>query len=230
LLPEAVRMTADPHTNPHAYLQRLTRRLVKAACRMAVRYDLNGGFGAFVRFALDATAGGDEVVRAAAAENLGELFAALRKLGLTDLAGELAGAWADRPIGWFVMGRDDTGWALLDAARERLFVTAFADDRGRTDAAFEYVDALAHAPPRLALGRLEELFQRLGGVVTAGATARHFALTPLELIDRAVSAVVTDEFNLGPAVRRWLDDDEFVIRRRIARDLEAALARDVPLP
>lgn len=40
-----------------------------------------------------------------------------------------------------------------------------------------------------------------------------------------MSAVVTDEFNLGPAVRRWLDDDEFVTRRRIARDLDAAIAR-----
>ena len=64
----------------------------------------------------------------------------------------------------------------------------------------------------------------VGRVTTAGATARYFALTPLELLDRAVSAVVTDEFNLGPAVRRWLDDDEFLIRRRIARDLDAALA------
>lgn len=225
LLPEAVRLAAaDPHTDPRAYLQRLVNRTVHAACRLAVRYDLNGGFGAFVRFLLDATTAGDSVVKAAVEAHLPDLFAALRKLGLLDLAGELAGAWADKPIGWFVMGRDEAGWALLDAARERLFVTGIADDRGRTAAAFEYVAALTHAPPRLALGRLEELFQRLGRVTTAGATARYFALTPLELLDRAVSAVVTDEFNLGPAVRRWLDDDEFLIRRRIARDLDAALA------
>lgn len=230
LLPEAVRLSFDSHADPHAYMQRLTNRLVAAACRLAVRYDLNGGFGAFTRFLLDATAAGDEVVKAAGGEHLGDLFTALRKLGLTDLAGELAGAWADRPIGWFVMGRDETGWALLDAARERLFFTGISDDRARTTAAFEYVAALTHAPPRLALGRLEELFQQLDRVVTAGGTARFFALTPLELIDRAVSAVVTDEFNIGPAVRRWLEDDEFVIRRRIARDLDAALARDVRTP
>lgn len=224
LLPEALRLVSDSHADPHAYQQRLANRLVQAACRLAVRYDLNGGFGAFVRFLLDATAAGDGVVKAAAEANLPDLFTALRKLGLTDLAGELAGAWAERPIGWFVMGRDETGWALLDAARERLFVTGIPDERARTAAAFEYVAALAQAPPRLALGRLEELFQRLDRVTTAGATARYFALTPLELIDRAVSAVVTDEFNLGPAVRRWLDDDEYLIRRRIASDLDAALA------
>jgi hypothetical protein len=225
LLPEAVRLSFDPHTDPRAYAQRLTNRLVLAACRLAVRYDLNGGFGGFVRNLLDVISAGDGVIKTAIAAHLPELFAALRKLGLTDLAGELAGATADQAVGWFVMGRDDTGWALLDTARERLFVTGIADDRDRTTAAFDYVAALAHAPPRLALGRLEELFQRLDRITTAGATARYFALTPLELIDRAVSAVVTDEFNLGPAVRRWLDDDEFVTRRRIARDLDAALAR-----
>lgn len=226
LLPEAVRLVSDPYTDPHAYLERLTARLVAAACRLATRYDLNGGFGAFVRFLLDATAVGDPVAKGATAAHLPEVFAALRKLGLTDLAGELAGAWAERPIGWFVMGRDDTGWAKLDAARERLFVGGIPDDRGRTAAAFEYVAALAHAPPRLALGRLEELFQRLDRVVTSGGTARFFALTPLELIDRAVTAVVTEEFHLGPAVRRRLEDDEFALRRRIARDLDAALTAE----
>ncbi|MCU0703339.1 MAG: hypothetical protein MUF18_05045 [Fimbriiglobus sp.] len=221
LLPEAVRLAFDPHTEPSAYLQRLTERLVLAACRLALRYDLNGGFGAFTRFLLDRFT--DPVVKAATSAQLPELFATLRKLGLTELAGELAGATADRPIGWFVMGRDEAGWVLLDAARDRLFVAGIPDERERTAAAFEYVAALAHAPPRLALGRLEELFQRLGRVTTAGGTARYFALTPLELIDRAISAVVTDEFNLGPAVRRWLDADEFAIRRKIAADLEAAI-------
>jgi hypothetical protein len=35
--------------------------------------------------------------------------------------------------------------------------------------------------------------------------------------------VVTDEFTLGPAVRGWLDDDEFLIRGRVHRDLAAVL-------
>jgi hypothetical protein len=43
------------------------------------------------------------------------------------------------------------------------------------------------------------------------------------LIDAVVRSVVTDEFTLGPAVRGWLDDDEFLIRGRIHRDLAAVL-------
>ncbi len=222
LLPEGVRLAADPHADGRGLVQRYTTRAVALACRLARRYDLNGGFGAFVRFVLDSVNGGDGVVKAAAEAHLPELFLACRTLGLTELAGELAGTWAGKPLGWFVMGREEQGWGLLDTARETLFSPG-GDDRTRTAAAFEYVAALTHAPPRLALGRLEELFQRLDRITTAGATARYFALAPLELIDRAVSAVVTDEFNLGPAVRRWLDADEFAVRRRIAADLNTAL-------
>jgi hypothetical protein len=61
-------------------------------------------------------------------------------------------------------------------------------------------------------------------VTTHGATNRYFTLKPLELIDTVVRAVVSDDFALGPGVRGWLDDDEYLIRRRITRDLEAALA------
>ena len=38
---------------------------------------------------------------------------------------------------------------------------------------------------------------------------------------RVVLAVVADDFALGPAVRRWLDDDEYRVRRRIHADTRA---------
>jgi hypothetical protein len=38
-----------------------------------------------------------------------------------------------------------------------------------------------------------------------------------------VRAVVTDDFALGPAVRRWLDDDEYRVRRRIHQDTRAMI-------
>ena len=56
-----------------------------------------------------------------------------------------------------------------------------------------------------------------------GSTNRYFTLKPLQLIDTIIRSVVTDEFTLGPAVRGWLDDDEFLIRSRIHRDLAAIL-------
>ena len=59
-----------------------------------------------------------------------------------------------------------------------------------------------------------------------GSTNRYFTLKPLELIDTVVRSVVTEDFALGPAVRGWLDDDEFLIRRRIHRDMAAVLKDD----
>ena len=50
-------------------------------------------------------------------------------------------------------------------------------------------------------------------------TNTHFSLAKLRVIEAAVRAVVTDDFALGPAVRRWLDDDEYRVRRRIHRDV-----------
>ena len=71
--------------------------------------------------------------------------------------------------------------------------------------------------------RVEELFQRLQGVSDTQSTNTHYSLSRLRLVEAAVRAVVNDDFALGPAVRRWLDDDEYVVRRRIHRDVRAAV-------
>ena len=124
------------------------------------------------------------------------------------------------------MGDEDAGNRILDDARRRLFVSRLGDERERTELVIAYADALGFAPPRIALGRLEEIFQLLDGVTVGGSTNRYYTLKPLQLIDAVVRAVVTDEFALGPAVRGWLDDDEFLIRRRIHRDMADALREE----
>jgi cellulose synthase operon protein C len=45
------------------------------------------------------------------------------------------------------------------------------------------------------------------------------------VIEAVVMAVVGDDFTLGASARRWLDDDEFLVRRRIHRDLRATMAQ-----
>ena len=67
------------------------------------------------------------------------------------------------------------------------------------------------------------MFQRLGRVKIDGGTNLYFTLQPLQIIETVVRAVVTDEFALGSSVRGWLDDDEFLIRSRVHRDLTAVL-------
>jgi hypothetical protein len=128
-------------------------------------------------------------------------------------------------IGWFTAGNEDTGYRTLNEAKELLYLTLTGESHieERTRLALAYAEALGFAPPGIAHGRLEEIFERLEKVKETGSTNRWFTLKPLQLIDVVVRSVVTDEFALGPAVRGWLDDDEFLIRGRIHRDLAAVL-------
>ena len=126
-------------------------------------------------------------------------------------------------IGWFIAGNDETGHRTLNEAREVLYLDRNLDMRQRTELSLAYAEALGFAPLGIAHGRLCEIFERLDRVAFSGSTNRYFTLKPLQLIDVVVRAVVTDEFALGPAVRGWLDDDEFLIRGRIHRDLAAVL-------
>lgn len=224
LLPEAVRMS-DPTVDGRSVVVRLVGKAVERADRLAVRHRLPAEYERLAVAVAGRLKRGDEVVRLAVADRLTAVFGALKALDLTDAANTLLDAVGPDapPVAWFVAGDPDRGVQELDRVRDRLYVSGLPDDRTRGREAVRYVAALALAPPRLALGRLAELFQRLGRVNTEDGAARYYALDPLELIDRAVTAVVSDEFDPGPVVRRWLADDEHLIRKRIARDLTDAM-------
>ena len=173
-----------------------------------------------------------------------QVFRTARKFGLAAESESLMsmldparGEWGKTPlsaervgltIGWFAAGDQDAGNRILNLTREWLFLTAPTDLPHRTAIAIAYAEALGFAPAGIALGRLEELFQRLDRVAVNGSTNCYFTLQPLRLIDTVVRSVVTDEFTLGTAVRAWLDEDEFLIRRRIHRDM-AILLRESEL-
>jgi hypothetical protein len=182
---------------------------------------------------------------------VGQGLRGLRRLGLREEAdrlldrlgewvapgGDLAAERRRRPLawpltlrrllalagGWFYVGRDGPATEVLDEARRQLFVPESSADgrQHRTHLACAYAAALGQAPVRLALGRVEELFQRLPALSDTQITNTHFSLAKLRLVEAAILSVVTDDFALGPAVRRWLDDDEYRVRRRIHRDTRA---------
>jgi hypothetical protein len=123
--------------------------------------------------------------------------------------------------GWFYVGRDAAATEVLDEARRLLFSPVLTREpyrRQQTDLVCAYAAALGHAPVRLALNGVEELFTRLPALSDNLVTNTHYSLAKLRLVEAAVRSVVTDDFALGPAVRRWLDDDEYRVRRRIHRD------------
>src|SRR5262249_45318197 len=125
-------------------------------------------------------------------------------------------------VGWLVAGDEEAGNRILDAARDSLFIAPNNTLRHNPALALAYAEALGFAPASIALGRLEEIFQRLNPDTHRAANG-YFTHQRLRLIDTVVRSVVTDDFTLGSKVRAWLDEDEFLIRRRIHREMATLL-------
>jgi hypothetical protein len=134
--------------------------------------------------------------------------------------------------GWFYFGRDAEALTVLKAARAELLapLPKPADNRpqidgqtlrARTALARAYASALSQAPVELAKKRFEELFEKLEGFLDCWTTNEYYSQSQIQVVEAVVLAVVSDDFTVGPHVRRWLDDDEYLLRRRIHRDVRA---------
>jgi hypothetical protein len=91
----------------------------------------------------------------------------------------------------------------------------------QAELACAYVSALGQAPMEFALSRMMEFFRRVEGVYDNFTTVTHYSLTRLNVVEAMMLALISDDFTLD---RQRLDDDEFLVRRRIHRDVRAAMA------
>jgi hypothetical protein len=126
--------------------------------------------------------------------------------------------------GWFYFGQDDRGRPILDKARATLFKGDLIPV-DQTTLACAYVATLGQAPMDLALPRIIELFRKLKGVFDSYTTTSHYSLTRLNVAEAVIFALVNDDFTITPEARRWLDDDEFLVRRRIHREVRRAMEK-----
>ena len=68
-----------------------------------------------------------------------------------------------------------------------------------------------------------ELFRKLDGINAVYTTDSHFSLAQLGLVESLVLTLASDEFTLDPKARHWLEDDEYLVRRRIHRNVKMAM-------
>ena len=89
-----------------------------------------------------------------------------------------------------------------------------------------YINTVGQVPLDESLGRIEELFAsgRMDRLQNTRTSKIYYSVFHLNVVEAVVLTLATDDFALGPAARRWLDDDEYLIRRRIHGDVRAALA------
>ena len=129
--------------------------------------------------------------------------------------------------GWLTFGLTDQAAPILDAARKELFNPASGPlpPVDFTQLARSYIRALGQASSDFALPRLTEFFQRVDRekITNTQTTAQCYSRLHLNLVEDVILALVSDDFALGPAGRRWLDDDEYVVRRRVHADMKRHL-------
>jgi cellulose synthase operon protein C len=124
--------------------------------------------------------------------------------------------------GWFYFGRDQRAWPILDAVRT-LILGEDLMRLHRTTLTCAYVAALGHAPVDEAVPRLSEVFRDLDGIHDNYTTNTHYSVSQLNVVEATVLAMVGDDMVLDPGARRWLDEDEYLVRRRIHADVRAAM-------
>src|SRR5205823_9892811 len=120
---------------------------------------------------------------------------------------------------------------VIEAARQELLAVKVKDEdvpklaQGFTRLAKAYVAALGQGPAEFGLPRIVELFRKLdpARITNTFTTGPYYSRLHLNLAEEVVLAIVSDDFAMGQAGRRWLDEDEYLVRRRIHRDMRRHL-------
>ncbi|MGH7173009.1 MAG: hypothetical protein ACRELG_22225, partial [Gemmataceae bacterium] len=126
---------------------------------------------------------------------------------------------------WYYFGRDHLAEPVVKAARSILFGGELTQAKQRRDLACAYARTVGQAAPALALARLEEIFTRLKNYRDTFTTSSHFSVVQMDLIESVVLAVVSDDFTQSAQARRWLDEDEYLVRQRIHGDVRNLMAQ-----
>ncbi|MGL6076947.1 MAG: hypothetical protein ACRC8S_22555 [Fimbriiglobus sp.] len=132
--------------------------------------------------------------------------------------------------GWLTFGLTEPAKPILNLARvELLNKNSAPQPKDYTPLAQAYIAAVGSGPADESMARLVELFDQMepARVQNSFTTSKFYSRFHLNIVEEVVMALVNDDFSLGSAGRRWLDQDEFLIRRRIHADLRQAMAQQV---
>lgn len=129
--------------------------------------------------------------------------------------------------GWLSFGLMDQAAPILETARAEIHGGARFAVQPFTRLCRAYASALGQSPADFGMPRIAELFTIVdpAKVTNTFTSAPYYSRLHLNLIEDVVLAIVSDDFSLGHAGQRWLDEDEHLVRRRIHRDLRE-LIRD----
>jgi hypothetical protein len=168
----------------------------------------------------------------------------LRRVGLREEAGELLGrastvlkgedvatlqARLGLASGFMYLGAFPQAQPIIDEAIGRLSRESGLVIAERMKLSRATSQALSHASTELALPGLLRMSQQLpwitdsfntnGGAGPDGKQRYHFCLSMVDFADSLVLGHVGDDLTLNETTRRFLDEDEYLVRRRVHRDV-----------
>ena len=120
---------------------------------------------------------------------------------------------------WLAARQEADARPILDAAFTFLAGTPPLVERMAVSRAI--ARAVSRSSPSFAVAAAERLASQLPRVTDSYNTNSHFCISVIELAECLVLAVASDELGLGDAGRRFVDEDERILRRRIHADLAA---------
>ena len=144
-----------------------------------------------------------------------ELLATMQKIASGDgLAARIARVHAASALAY--TGAFDKARPVFDAT-----LTALSRDMpmpARLDLTRALTRALAHAPFDYALASLQTIADKLDVVTDSFNTNSHVCVSVVAFMESLVFGYASDELGVSDAGRKWLDDDEYLIRKRIQRE------------
>lgn len=106
---------------------------------------------------------------------------------------------------------------ILEQARKQLSESMTLT--ARLDLTRALAQAYAQAPIGDALAGIGDLSAQLRDISDSFGTNSHYCLSVLHFVESLVVGIASDDLALGEAGRRFVEDDEHLIRRRLHRDL-----------
>jgi hypothetical protein len=169
------------------------------------------------------------------ARTLGQCLRSMRRVGLTDEAGDLlsqvgaAITGAGTPV---LVARLQVASGLADLGRTEEARTMLQEGtKALKDKSLLLVDRLeitramsgtaSHLSLEQAVAELRELAGQLPMITDSFNTNSHFSLSVIQFMESLILGYASEQLALGQLGRRWLDEDEYLVRRRIHRDLGA---------
>jgi hypothetical protein len=130
--------------------------------------------------------------------------------------------------GWYYFGENKEARKIADKVRVLLKDGALkpVDQKDLTCA---YLNAVSQAPIDESLQRVQQIFllnqkgvPEFPKINDSMTTCSHFSISQLDVVEAAVLSLISDDFSLSGEARRWLDEDEFLVRSRIHREMHEA--------